>query len=155
MGELLVELVAQAGQLLGVAQFVGVDDLVELGGESVMEQLVGLCPKAGLGSQGAARLGQGVVGRVGRQLGLQILAVAAVLAGRLQRLGGRHGLGVLVLAVAVFVEVFATRLALAGAFHIIPVGLRRVLVAELEIVDQPPHRPGIGVLVVDVFFQVG
>ena len=146
--ELLVELGAQPGQLLGIAQVGGVDDLVELQRVRLVGRLL--------------RLPRSAAGKETPPAGL--LVVLAFAHGGVGVLVGVFGgLGILVrvdvgLAVAVGVHLVAA-LGVAGLARVVVVGLLRarlvlgvvrvlgVLVGQVQVPDETPAQRGELVLV--------
>src|SRR5205809_6710539 len=130
MVELLVEMVAQAAELLGVAQLVSVDDLVELHGVGVIllaERLVAERPRRQPRTLGAARLL--FVARAHLHLGLGLIGGGL---GGVVLLGGVLGL----LALRAITLAFA-RIALVVAGLVrLAVGILLVLALLLLVVLQ-------------------
>ena len=154
MSQLLVEMLAQPAQLVGVAELLGVHLLVEVDGIGPVGGLAGLVGQESVGAPALRALAFLVPGPrhhlfldlLGhRVLGVLALAVLHIGGWRALHLGGRAvhlvGLGVLVLGVRVLaVLALVGRLALAFA---------RLLVEQVEVVEQLVDRPREVLLVAD------
>ena len=158
MGELLVEMLAQPAELVGVAELLGVDDLVEFLGVGPIGGLAGLVRQETVGAPTLRALAFLVPGPGHhlfldlfghRILGVLALAVFHVGGWRALHLGGRAvhlgGLGVVVLGVGILAV-----LALVGRFAL---AFARFLVEQVEVVEQLVDRPRKGLLVADGGFQ--
>ena len=152
MVELLVEMVAQAGQLVGVAQIASFDGLVEFSGEGVVGVMLGPVGQIILGPHRTARPRRLVLARAWGELGVRILVPAFAVLGTLAFLElGRHrhvlgrlgALGALGAAVAFIVLVLALILIVAI------VGVLGLLVLDLQIADNTSGDPGEGILIVE------
>ncbi len=155
MGELLVEEMTQPRQLVGIAQILGLDDLVARRGEGLVELVVG--PGLGIARQHAGTAGTGrvLVAGAGHHLafgfvaaGLLAILAAVGLAALERRLRARCG------AVAALGLAFAVlRLVAFAVSFVAVVGI--LAVAEVEILDEAAHDAGIGVLVEHVAAELG
>ena len=160
MGELLVEMLPQTTQLVGVAELLRVDDLVEFLRIGAVGGLAGLVGQETVGAPALRALAFLVPGP-GHHLfldlfGHRVLGILALpvfhfggggalhLRGRAFHLGG---LGVLVLGVGLLaVLALIGRLALA---------FPRLLVEQVEVVEQPVDRAREGFLIADGRFERG
>src|SRR5713226_3412574 len=152
MRELLVEQAAQPRQLVRVTQRRRVDRLVALMGEGAIEReiVVVAVARQVAGPPGTARI---VVARAGSQLALDLLGagglpVILLMLGhaaleRALRARGR-ALAAVALALAL-IGVLAFALGIVGLGVLL--GLAEI---EVEIVDEPAHGLGVGILVADM-----
>ena len=152
MRKLLVEIAAQALELFRLAQILGADDLVELGGErpiirtARLVALVARPPRLGggfriahlrvvghVGGRRIDRLGGAVGQFVGRGLGLFEAHALAV--------GGIGGLAVL--------AGFVLAVLLVAVFAFLLVGIAAAILAHVEIIEQVVHDVAEAALVVE------
>ena len=151
--DLPVELRAKARQLLGVAQFDGLDDLVEPGGVCPVRRFAGVVAVESVrppGMFGFARILLPVAHRL-HLVGRDEIGVAGTLALRhLLRLG-RHAVGRR--AVALVFPALLIRPVLAGRLFPILVPAVPIL-RQVEVGDEPPRRDGERRLVADGFGEL-
>ncbi len=155
VGELLVEQVTQTRQLVGIAQLLGLDGLIATRREGLVEFVVG--PASGVARQhtGPPGLGRVLVARARHHLAVGFLAAGllAVLAA-LRRAALEGGLGAGGGAIAALGLPLAVLRLVALALGIVAV-VAVVAVAEVEVLDQPPRHPSIGLLVARVALEIG
>ena len=149
LGELLVELGAKAGQLLGIAKVRGVDDLVELRGVRLVGWLLGARPASRLQAPAAGLLvvltlaHRGVGIFVGRLLRLGISVRVDVRFPIAVRIHLVAALGIAGLARIVIVGLLGARLVL-GVVRVFG-----VLVRQVQVLDEASGERSELVLVVD------
>src|SRR5271165_3466495 len=136
---------AQAAELVGVAQLVGVDYFVRDGAEGSVDRcLVGAAARH---DPGPARTAGIVVARSGHHLAVaglgSVLRVVGLAIGRRTVGRGLCAGGAFALAL-IFAFAFFAALLIFAFFGL--VGLAEI---DLEVLEQPPGGPGIGVLIAD------